>query len=379
MLTGVCLSGGGSRAYVAGLAQLRALDELGLKADRVAGVSGGCWAIVAKSCCEEEQPLYAPAQLNMARLRELPATRQAPHLAVARADLLRLLLKHMVWRGKPPYEAWRAALHETILEPLGLEENAALEQLEQRRMESGTACTPQIHVGAAVLGACADAPFDVRSRAFRYLDINADMMALRMPVADARQVAVSAAAVPPPTGGRPRRNQKRALRLSDDESDRPFAIADMLAVSSFFPGAPLQTETGAAHEDTGRPLAGWGSLKRCALAHLASRPWAQLALLDARRARWHRRQCRQRTRRRRAACGWWLRCNLPLPILLAEGCTEVACMINVGEPLPSASVWDPFESEASRRPPFLRGPRWLVRNRVSDAESVKGRVAVSVL
>ena len=44
--TGICFSGGGSRAYVAALGQLAALRELGLLEEvrYVAGVSGGAWA-----------------------------------------------------------------------------------------------------------------------------------------------------------------------------------------------------------------------------------------------------------------------------------------------------------------------------------------------
>ena len=106
--TAVALSGGGSRAYVAGVAQLAALEQLGLisSVDHVAGVSGGAWATAAHSFSNKCLPqLLPPEALTWSSLRRMPD--DDVHGAISRRSLGRKFLCALAAR-KPPFEAWRA-------------------------------------------------------------------------------------------------------------------------------------------------------------------------------------------------------------------------------------------------------------------------------
>ena len=224
-LTGVAFSGGGSRAYVAALGQLQALYEAGIlcEIDHAAGVSGGAWAISVRACCNGSlAPIVDPVDLDWPVLQAVPPPTAAPHLAVCRTSIISAGAAAAA-RGRNLYEAWRAAVHETFLAPLGVDEHAGME-----RLAGGTTVS---HIGVALLGRQADAPFALESRAFASLELNA-----------------KAAAVPAPRGsGEPKQRdahgQGSAYSSASPCSTCSVArcsLADALAMSSFFPAAPLQ-------------------------------------------------------------------------------------------------------------------------------------------
>jgi hypothetical protein len=46
-------------------------------------------------------------------------------------------------------------------------------------------------------------------------------------------------------------------------------------------------------------------------------------------------------------------CNLPLPLMLSLGVRRCLCVLNVGEPLPTAAQWDPFSGGGALPPPGI--------------------------
>ena len=233
--TAVCFSGGGSRAYVAALGQLEALRYLGLtdKISHIAGVSGGAWA-AAVECWSEQNykpPIMPPEELSWQALRTLPA--DAPHGAVCKKDLLVLLAQNLA-TGLPAYEAWRAAVYSTILQPIGLQADATLTSRGGKRMR------PYPHLAAAVLGPANAAPFDATSRSFAPLDLTP--RDIRFRGRRRKPEAVCA-----PSGGRAAYAAgKDSSSSSSDALFAPFTLADALATSSYFPSPLLSTRSRGA-------------------------------------------------------------------------------------------------------------------------------------
>ena len=124
--TGLCLSGGGTRATCAAIGYLRGLLELGLL-DRLrytSAVSGGSWASVpysywrsgAASDAELLGPILAPESLDRATLE---APMPDAYLGAAATRSFRDSLFDDL-RGEGPGRAWISAAGETFLEPWGL-------------------------------------------------------------------------------------------------------------------------------------------------------------------------------------------------------------------------------------------------------------------
>ena len=164
----ICFSGGGSRAYVAALGQMRALQELGLLGSfgHISAVSGGAWAGASMLAAPDRlAPLSPPEELDWAALSELPAG--ALHGSVARSSLTRRLVAGLA-SGLSPYEAWRAAVFATVVRPLGLPAGASFAS-----GSGGAEALPALSIGATLLGRARLAPFELAQRAFCGLEISA--------------------------------------------------------------------------------------------------------------------------------------------------------------------------------------------------------------
>ena len=254
-LTGVAFSGGGSRAYVAALGQLQALRELGLldKVDHIAGVSGGAWASAVNTVSDGiSSPLVSPTALDLADLMAIPAHNAPAHLAVCRTSILASAARILLCEGRSPYKAWRAAVHATFLAPLGLEERATLTSA----LRGNGQARPAVHLGVTVLGEASAAPFALAERRFACVDCSSDGARL-----------IGGEPYLPPSAASP--------------TELPsIPLADALAMSSFFPGAPLQTEPSAAASGHGELSGGWDDLVARIVSQLrrAAGSWVRVSL-----------------------------------------------------------------------------------------------------
>ena len=140
--TGICLSGGGTRALTAAMGQLRGLRQLSLidEIDYVSCVSGGSWAATAytyysRGASGDEQFLGSitePRNITMSGLSILhkcclgfTATRNLEHK-------LEKLLEHGFFERKPPADqVWIDAITEIYLKPFGLGDRSAYFSLDE--------------------------------------------------------------------------------------------------------------------------------------------------------------------------------------------------------------------------------------------------------
>jgi hypothetical protein len=126
-LTGVCFSGGSTRAYAAAIGQLRALTELGLirRIHYISAVSGGAWAAVAYT-------FYAgsgESDLEILGKVETPSTLSIENLDQINSDALgyaaTLDFSRVLWTTHqdssiPVSDVWSHAIGRMFLEPFGL-------------------------------------------------------------------------------------------------------------------------------------------------------------------------------------------------------------------------------------------------------------------
>ena len=130
--TGVCLSGGGTRALAAAVGQLRGLASLGLldQVGYLSAVSGGAWAAVpftyyAGPAVNDVEMLGAPEPpegLSFDRLAEL----WAGHLGLAATLDFRRTLERLIGDAAVPRdEVWVRAVGRTFLTPFGLFDSRA--------------------------------------------------------------------------------------------------------------------------------------------------------------------------------------------------------------------------------------------------------------
>ena len=366
--TGVALSGGGSRAYVAGLSQLAALEQLGLlsSVDHVAGVSGGAWAAAVHTWGSRrpQGALIEPEHLDWPALRHMPA--DVPHGAMSRGSLVRRLVRGLVG-GQPPYEAWRAALDTTLLLPLGIPENAgfAWSAGTYRQLPRPARNSPTPHLLVAIQGPRQLAPFDLSQRCFGGLDITPSaarclpaatpMMYTGRPAGPRAALSTlrrSLTALPILHVPAPRGRTQSTTQSSS--SVPPFTLADALAVTSFFPGAALAT---ACNERGWRVRRWLGRRWRCTIpagALLSAGPDAAAAAAaaaagvsseaasEAAAAQEAAQEAADDDEEFLLADGGSV-ANMPLPLLLGHptAATRVLALFNVGEPLPSAAQWEP--------------------------------------
>ncbi len=126
-LTGVCFSGGSTRAYAATLGHLRGLTETGLisRVGYISAVSGGAWAATpytyyagaAGSDAELLGPYQAPERLTVGALEALES--HALGYAATR-NFGRALAAAQGARGGTPDRVWSYAVGQMFLEPFGL-------------------------------------------------------------------------------------------------------------------------------------------------------------------------------------------------------------------------------------------------------------------
>jgi hypothetical protein len=134
--TGVAFSGGGSRGYVAALAQLCALRSLGLldSVRYATAISGGGWAAsvftyyqpgAPGAPADDDEllgaPACAPEDVDESALGELPP--RAARGSVCRASLFDEAIRELQ-AGASADAAWRAALHRVIFAPMGIPADA---------------------------------------------------------------------------------------------------------------------------------------------------------------------------------------------------------------------------------------------------------------
>jgi hypothetical protein len=124
--TGICMSGGGTRAMVCAVGQLRALADLGLMDDvgYISCVSGGSWASVpytyytsgAKNDNELLGTIIPPAKLTLSGMSKLTTGFLA---GAANADLRDALLKNHK-DGVPADEIWIKGVKDSYMLPFGV-------------------------------------------------------------------------------------------------------------------------------------------------------------------------------------------------------------------------------------------------------------------
>ena len=123
--TGICMSGGGTRAMVAAVGQLKGLAHLGLldEVGYISCVSGGSWASVpftyyTKGATDDDQLLgtiIPPEKLTLAGMKTFTPGFLA---AAAHADLGATLLREL---GKVPSdELWIQGVRESYMQPFGV-------------------------------------------------------------------------------------------------------------------------------------------------------------------------------------------------------------------------------------------------------------------
>lgn len=367
--TGVCFSGGGSRAFVAALGQLEALRQMGLitSVDHIAGVSGGGWASAVHCWSDDDAVptlLLPPEELDWRALRNIPPAPEGPHLSICRASIPRYFLRALTLRGLPVYEAWRRAIHQVLLRPLGMPETAPLSQ----PCATGV---PMPLLGAAILGTPQAAPFDVAQRSFRCLEMTPTTIGppgggCRRPGTDddRSMTPLDASSVRSPRGGR---QARRDARAPDARQAPPFTLADALAVSSFFPAAPLVTSAAASAAapslaELDAPVL---SRRRRALQRVRDATQGVRASVASLLQQFAAARCSctlplpidlstpREQQQERPSPGDATRgdevlladggsvANLPLPLLLSRDVRRCLCVLNVGERLPTAEQWDP--------------------------------------
>jgi hypothetical protein len=128
--TGICLSGGGTRAMVCAVGQLRGLSRLGLldEVGYISCVSGGSWASVpftyyTKGAVNDEQLLgtiIAPNELTLDGMKTFTPGFLA---AAAHADLGATLLRQAPIVS--PDELWIQGIRECYMQPFGIYDSIA--------------------------------------------------------------------------------------------------------------------------------------------------------------------------------------------------------------------------------------------------------------
>ncbi len=179
--SGVCFSGGGTRAQAAGMGQLRALQTLGVltRVRYISCVSGGSWLAAPFTYyrtgpTSEEQflgPVTEPEDITLAGLKELDE-RCAGHTATTS---LRDALWKMIEEGVPEDRLWLEAVGRTFFEPFGLHDRsqpalfsldeASVADIRQRnpslaQVPIHTARSPQ-ELPYLVVNACLIGPVDL--------------------------------------------------------------------------------------------------------------------------------------------------------------------------------------------------------------------------
>jgi len=130
--TAISFSGGGTRAFIAGMGYLRAIIDLGLmdSVRYMSGISGGSWAATAFTFFQKKYlssiPEYLgnvsdPQDLTMDALADIPEG--CGRRSVVDKNLIELSLG-LLAKGYKLSQIWREAVYEVYLEPAGVPQNA---------------------------------------------------------------------------------------------------------------------------------------------------------------------------------------------------------------------------------------------------------------
>jgi len=176
IVSGLCISGGGSRSAAAALGLLRALHHLGLLSnlDAISSVSGGSWAaaIYMFSNMTESQLLGAgtePSKLTLAELRKQP-----PALGTVATARTSGVAVELAASGVPFQKVWLSTVAQAVLGPFGLgsldaymaPNKEAVERIKSRnpQFRDGTFLVPQPgRPGVLVMSGTVEAPDGYRA------------------------------------------------------------------------------------------------------------------------------------------------------------------------------------------------------------------------
>jgi hypothetical protein len=154
-LTGVCLSGGGSRAAAAAIGFLRGLLELGLieQLDLISACSGGAYTLMPfqyyRSGAADDTELLGPPidaeKLTAAALASVPPVSLLRQLAVPiLSRFMSELLTPACLDGSAADEAWQCALSSIFLKPYGLAERGAIVAADEAHAREIRARNPHL-------------------------------------------------------------------------------------------------------------------------------------------------------------------------------------------------------------------------------------------
>ncbi|MEO0469209.1 MAG: hypothetical protein AAF206_06290 [Bacteroidota bacterium] len=124
--TGICMSGGGSRAMVCAIGQLKGLMQLGLfdEIGYLSCVSGGSWASVPFTYVQSDQAvderllgtIVPPGELTLDGMSSL----EADFLAAAASTDLLVKLSENLAAGVPLHEIWVKSVKQAYMQPFGV-------------------------------------------------------------------------------------------------------------------------------------------------------------------------------------------------------------------------------------------------------------------
>ncbi|KAG8462891.1 hypothetical protein KFE25_001664 [Diacronema lutheri] len=169
--TGICLSGGGSRAAAAAVGFLRGLLELGLieHVDFISACSGGAYALIpfqyyAAGPTNDFQllgPVIPAEKIDHEALSRVPEHSLLNRLAVPILSRFAAeLLTPSCMDGSAADEAWEFALAQCFLEPYGLADPHALVAADDAHAERIRARNPKL-AGAPIYTRRPGRPFDI--------------------------------------------------------------------------------------------------------------------------------------------------------------------------------------------------------------------------
>ena len=196
--SGICLSGGGSRSFIASLGYLQALLDIGVlnRTRYLVGTSGGAWATTVFTFASRDAgfapdddtllgSIISPSKLQLADLRELNATCAR---SAATANFVAKVAGGILSHGLDG--AWLNAVEDIYLRAFGIDpgaytawsattiadaiaRNPSLAAAGARFVIPRDASRPLPILSAALLGPKAMVPFALASRAYTTLEVSA--------------------------------------------------------------------------------------------------------------------------------------------------------------------------------------------------------------
>ena len=277
--TAIGFTGGGARAYVAGLGQLSALTDLGLmkKVRYIGGISGGGWLSTVYTYSQLSVtddvllgPIVSPEELSRDRLNIINADCAR---SFADRNITRDTLKYWLTGKYALSDAWGQAVADAYLHPAGIldgrrfsvdDETVADIKRRNPTLEDSEFYLPRSKdrpfyiVGSTIVGPVAGAPFKADRHNFTMLEITplyiGQMQALDVRYTYNEGVIFTRSttrhiggAIEPFAFGGADRPSKRLLPhqsegvLTVNAPDTVFDLKDAACATSFAPGAFLES------------------------------------------------------------------------------------------------------------------------------------------